>query len=361
LDIFATFRRRDGGTVRWHTHCRLLLDPNYDSHGRRSSMAERVLVTGGAGFIGSHLVRRLLNDGAEVRVFDNFETGKRENLDEVARDIEIVEADLRDLDAVRRAVDGCRYVLHQGALGSVPRSVANPLESLAVNATGTLNVLEAARDADVGRVMFASSSSVYGDDVEMPKRETAKPKPLSPYALSKLSAEQACGIFTRLYGLETVALRYFNVFGPRQDPQSQYAAVIPRFVTAMIAGEAPTVYGDGTQSRDFTYIGNVVEANMLAMRAPAERAVGTDGGVYNASCGGRASLLDLVDEINRVLGTSLAPRFEPGRAGDVKHSQAAIDLAAERLGYAPQVGFVEGLERTVEWYVARSRESAATA
>ena len=314
-------------------------------------MTDRVLVTGGAGFIGSHLVRRFLGQGADVRVFDNFSTGKRENLADVAADVEIVEADLRDLDAVRRAVAGCRYVLHQGALGSVPRSVADPLESFDVNATGTLNVLVAARDAGAERVTFASSSSVYGDEVEMPKRETATPKPLSPYALSKLAAEQACGIFTRLYGLETVALRYFNVFGPRQDPESQYAAVIPRFVTAMLAGQRPVIYGDGTQSRDFTYVENVVQANVLALTGPA--------GVYNASCGGRTSLLQLVAEINRLLGVAIDPDFESERPGDVKHSQASIDLARERLGYEPVVAFVEGLERTVEWYAAAGRERSA--
>jgi UDP-glucose 4-epimerase len=321
-------------------------------------MKERVLVTGGAGFIGSHLVRRLLADGWAVRVFDNFETGRREHI--AGLDAEIVEADVRDRYALGAAVEGCRYVLHQAALGSVPRSVANPLESFDVNARGTLNVLEAARDAAVSRVVFASSSSVYGDEAEMPKREEAKPKPLSPYALSKLSAEQACGIFTRLYGLETVALRYFNVFGPRQDPQSQYAAVVPRFVTAMLDGERPVVYGDGLQSRDFTYVENVVDANMLAMTAPAESAVGPAGGVYNVSCGGRTSLLDLVRELNRALGTELAPAFAPERAGDVKHSQAAIDLARERLGYTPSVGFAEGLERAVAWYASRARKTLAS-
>jgi UDP-glucose 4-epimerase len=322
-------------------------------------MGDRVLVTGGAGFIGSHLVRRLLDEGYGVRVFDNFATGSRANLAEVAESVEIVEADLRDLDAVRRAADGCRFALHQGALGSVPRSVEDPLESMAVNMTGTLNVLVAARDAGVSRVVFASSSSVYGDDVEMPKRETAKPKPLSPYALSKLSAEQACGIFTRLYGLETVALRYFNVFGPRQDPNSQYAAVIPRFVTAMLAGERPVVYGDGLQSRDFTYVANVVDANLLAMTRPADEAVGASGGVYNASCGGRTSLLDLASEINRILGTSIEPIHEPERPGDVKHSQAAVELAAECLGYTPRVDFAEGLERTVRWYAERVERPVA--
>jgi UDP-glucose 4-epimerase len=316
-------------------------------------MNDRVLVTGGAGFIGSHLVRRLLERGASVAVFDNFSTGRPENLAGVAGDVDVIEADVRDLDAVRRAVAGCRYVLHQAALGSVPRSVADPLESFAVNATGTLNLLLAARDAGVERVTFASSSSVYGDAAEMPKRETARPMPLSPYALSKLSAEQACEIFTRLYGLETVALRYFNVFGPRQDPESQYAAVIPSFVTSMLGGTRPLIHGDGLQSRDFTFVENVVDANMLAL-------VGTPG-VYNASCGGRTSLLDLVTEINRILGTSLEPEFTAERPGDVKHSQAAIDLARERLGYEPAIGFAEGLERTVAWYAAEGNGRSAVA
>ncbi len=318
-------------------------------------MTDRVLVTGGAGFIGSHLVRRLLADGLAVRVFDNFTTGSRANLADVADDVDVREADVRDLDSVRDAVADCQYVLHQGALGSVPRSVERPLEAFEVNANGTLNVLVAARDAGVRRVLFASSSSVYGDAVEMPKRETANPKPLSPYALSKLSAEQACGIFTRLYGLETVALRYFNVFGARQDPNSEYAAVIPRFVTAMLASKQPVIYGDGTQSRDFTYVDNVVDANLRGMFEPAESAVGPSGGVYNASCGGRTSLLDLVAEVNRILGTDLEPRFEPARAGDVKHSQAAIDLARERLRFDPSIDFAEGLARTVAWYADRAK------
>ena len=324
-------------------------------------MRDRILVTGGAGFIGNHLVRRLLAEGYAARVLDNFETGKRENLSDLQNEIELVEGDVRDLETVRAAVAGCRFILHEAAIGSVPRSVVNPLESYEVCANGTLHVLEAARHAGVERVVFASSSSVYGDEVEMPKRESAKPKPLSPYALAKLSAEQACGIFTRLYGLETVALRYFNVFGPRQDPQSQYAAVIPRFITAILAGDAPVIYGNGLQSRDFTYVDNVVDANLRALTAPAHLAVGASGGVYNASCGGRTSLLELVDAINATLGSDVAPRFEPERAGDVKHSQASIELATERLGYVPAVNFAEGLARTVAWYAERAAAEAAVA
>jgi nucleoside-diphosphate-sugar epimerase len=320
-------------------------------------MSDRVLVTGGAGFIGSHIVRRLLADDYDVRVFDNFSSGRRENLADVAGDVEVVEADLRDADAVKRAAEGCRFVFHEGAMGSVPRSVENPLEAFEVNATGTLNALVAARDAGVERLVYASSSSVYGDSPELPKREDARPDPLSPYALSKLSAEQACVIFARLYGMPTVSLRYFNVFGPRQDPQSQYAAVIPRFVTALLAGKRPVIYGTGEQTRDFTYVENVVEANMKALTAPAERAVAAGGGVYNASVGGRTSLLELVAEVNKILGTSLDPIFEEGRRGDVLHSQAAIDLATEYLDYRPTVDFAEGLARTVAWYAENMREA----
>jgi UDP-N-acetylglucosamine/UDP-N-acetyl-alpha-D-glucosaminouronate 4-epimerase len=308
------------------------------------------LVTGGAGFIGSHLVRRLLAEGADVRVLDDFSTGSRANLEDVARDIEILEGDVRDLAVVARAVAGCSVVFHEAALGSVPRSVADPLLSHEVNATGTLNVLVAARDAGVARVVYASSSSVYGDAVELPKRESATPKPLSPYALSKLTAEQACGIFTRLYGLETVALRYFNVFGPRQDPASQYAAVIPRFATVMLAGERPVIFGDGFQSRDFTYVDDVIEANMLAATASAECAIGEGGGVYNVACGGQVTLLELVAELNRSLATALEPVLAPERAGDIKHSRAAIERAGEFLGFEPRTCFRDGIDRTVQWF-----------
>jgi UDP-glucose 4-epimerase len=320
-------------------------------------MADRILLTGGAGFIGSHLARRLLVDGFHVRVFDNFSSGHRENLAEIESDVEIVEADLRDAEAIGRAAEGCRFAFHEGAMGSVPRSVDNPVEAFDVNASGTINTLVAARDAGVERLVYASSSSVYGDSPELPKRESARPEPLSPYALSKLSAEQACGIFSRLYGLETVSLRYFNVFGPRQDPQSHYAAVIPRFVTSVLAGQRPVIYGTGEQTRDFTYVDNVVEANLCALTAPAERAVFAGGGVYNASVGGRASLLDLVSEINRILGTSIEPIHEEGRRGDVMHSQAAIDLATEYLDYRPTIDFAEGLARTVAWYAENARSA----
>jgi UDP-glucose 4-epimerase len=313
-------------------------------------MADRVLVTGGAGFIGSHLVGRLLDEGFEVRVLDNMSSGRRENLAHVADAVEIHEADLRSPDAVREAVRGCRYVFHEAALGSVPRSVADPAETMDVNVSGTINLLVACRDEHIERLVYASSSSVYGESAELPKRESARPSPLSPYALSKLSAEMACGIFGRLYGFTAVSLRYFNVFGPRQDPYSQYAAVIPRFITALLAGRRPVIYGDGLQTRDFTFVDNVVDANLLALRAPAERAVDAGGGVYNASCGERISLLDLAGALRDRLHVDLEPAHEEARAGDVRHSQASIDLARECLGYAPRVGFAEGIDRTVAWY-----------
>lgn len=307
----------------------------------------RYLVTGGAGFIGSHIVHRLVSDGCPVRVLDNFTTGKRENIADVMDRIELMEGSIADLDTVRTAMRGVDYVLHQAALPSVPRSVEDPIASNLANIDGTLNVLVAARDAGAKRVVYASSSSVYGDSPTMPKREDMPPNPLSPYALTKLAGEFYCRVFYTIYGLETVSLRYFNVFGPRQDPASQYAAVIPRFVTAMLAGEQPVIYGDGTQTRDFTFVGNNVEANLLACTAP-----GAAGKVFNIACGERYSLLDLVNMINRLLGTDIQPRFEPGRPGDVKHSLADISRAAETLGYSPSVGFEDGLREVVEWLKA---------
>ncbi|HOS91767.1 MAG TPA: SDR family oxidoreductase [Armatimonadota bacterium] len=306
----------------------------------------RVLITGGAGFIGSHLVDACLAKGFEVRVFDNFATGKRENLAHVAGDVELVEADLRDLDAVRKAMRGVELVSHQGALGSVPRSVADPLTTNAVNVDGTLHVLVAARDAGVRRLVFASSSSVYGDTVELPKREEMPPRPKSPYACSKLAAEEYCKTFHKVYGLGTIALRYFNVFGPRQDPTSQYAAVIPKFVTALCTGARPVVYGDGTQSRDFTFIRNVAEANLLALNAPEEAL----GQAYNIALNDQVTLLQILDNLGRIIGVTPNPEFAEARAGDVHDSRAAIDLARERLGYQPRVGCQEGLEQTVAWY-----------
>ncbi len=323
----------------------------------------RVLVTGGAGFIGSHLVDELVRRGARVRVLDNFSTGRRENLHlsdlepsdlqpsnlSPSTAIDLIEGDIRDLAVVKAATQGVDYILHQAALPSVPRSVADPLTTHEVNATGTLNVLLAARQAGVKRVVYASSSSVYGDSPTLPKREDMPTDPLSPYAASKLAGENYCRAFYQVYGLPTVALRYFNVFGPRQDPASQYAAVIPKFITALLRGEPPAIYGDGTQSRDFTYVTNVVQANLLACER--EEAVGQ---VMNVACGGRYTLLDLYRELAALTGAEVQPVFAPARPGEVKHSLAAIDRAAQALGYRPQVHWREGLRRTVGWYKVES-------
>lgn len=305
----------------------------------------RVLVTGGAGFIGSHLVEALLRRGNAVRVLDNLSTGRAENLAAVRDDIELIVGDLRDADTVRRAVAGVEAVLHQGALASVQRSVDDPLTTNAVNVSGTLHVLTAARDARVQRVVFASSSSVYGDTPTLPKIETMPPRPRSPYAVSKLAGEQYCLAFSAVYGLPAIALRYFNVFGPRQDPRSEYAAVIPRFLDRMVRGLAPVIYGDGEQSRDFTYVENVVAANLAALDAPADCS-----GVFNVGAGERTSLLQLAAQINRLLGSDLAPEHHPPRAGDVRHSLASIAAIGETLGYAPRVTLADGLARTVAWF-----------
>lgn len=305
--------------------------------------SKRVLVTGGAGFIGSHIVQELAQQGGQVRVLDNFATGRRENLQ--IPGLEIVEGDIRDLDAVRRAMNGVDYVLHQAALSSVPRSIADPLTTNEVNVCGTLNVLAAARDAHIRRVVYASSSSVYGDNPTLPKHEELPTRPLSPYAVSKLTGENYCCAFFNVYGLPTVSLRYFNVFGPRQDPASQYAAVIPKFVASLLRGEPPTIYGDGTQSRDFTFVANVVQANLLACER--EQAIGQ---VMNVACGERHTLLDLYGHLEALTGVELEPVFAEPRGGDVKHSLAAIDRARQALGYAPVVDWREGLRRTVEWY-----------
>lgn len=305
------------------------------------------LVTGGAGFIGSHIVDELVRREQHVRVLDNFTTGKRENLASVLDRIELVEGDIRDLGTVRNAMQGVDYVLHQAALPSVPRSIADPLASHEVNATGTLNVLIAARDASVRRVVYASSSSVYGNSPTLPKHEGMPTNPLSPYAVSKLAGEEYCRAFYQVYGLPAVALRYFNVFGPRQDPTSQYSAVIPRFIAAMLRGEPPTIYGDGQQSRDFTYVANVVEANLLACKEDA-----AIGQVFNAALGGRVSLLGLVASLNKVLGSAIEPQFKAARAGDVKHSQADVAKFQQATGFHGQVELKEGLQRTVEWYAA---------
>jgi nucleoside-diphosphate-sugar epimerase len=303
----------------------------------------RYLVTGGAGFIGSSLAHTLVVRGDEVRVFDSFLTGNDENLADLP-DVEVVRGDLRDLDALRLSMTGVERVLHQAAVPSVPRSLRDPILSNDSNITGTLNVLLAARDAGVPRVVFASSSSVYGDTPTLPKIETMPPSPLSPYAVTKLTGEYYCQIFHRQFGLETVALRYFNVFGPRQDPLSDYAAVIPLFISLMARGQRPTVNGDGLQSRDFTYIDNVVQANLRAAEAP-----NVGGEVFNVACGQRYTLLDLVSALNTILGTCIEPAFGPPRPGDVMHSLADIEKARRLLGYDPAVSFEEGLERTAAW------------
>jgi UDP-glucose 4-epimerase len=305
----------------------------------------QVLVTGGAGFIGSHLVRALLARGDHVRVLDNFSTGRRENLTPVLAEIELIEGDLRDPAALARATAGVELVWHQGALPSVPRSVADPLTSNAVNIDGTLGLLLAARDAGVRRVVVASSSSVYGDTPSLPKVETMASSPLSPYAISKLATEQYACVFARLYAIEAVALRYFNVFGPRQDPNSPYSGVIARFCTAALSGATCTIYGDGQQSRDFTYVDNVVQANLLAAAAPE-----ANGQFMNIACGVRTSLLDLVQLLSELSGHQLPIQHEPARSGDVRHSLAEISLAKRLLGYAPQVSIRDGLARTLEWY-----------
>ena len=302
------------------------------------------LVTGAAGFIGSNIVEELVRRGERVRALDNLSTGKRSNIEPFLGNIDFVEGDITDSSVVAEAMQGVDYVLHQAALPSVPRSVADPLVSHEINATGTLKMLLAARDAGVKRLVFASSSSVYGDSPTMPKHEGMPTQPRSPYAVNKLAGEEYTRIFASLYGLPTVALRYFNVFGPRQDPHSAYAAVIPAFVAAMLENRQPTIYGDGTQTRDFTYVSNVVHANLLACESSS-----ADGMALNVACGESFSLLDLVKHINRLLGTNVEPLFEPERKGDVKHSLAAIDQARERLGYAPQVSFEEGLARTVSY------------
>lgn len=303
------------------------------------------LVTGGAGFIGSHIATALVDRGDQVRVLDNLSTGTRENISHLDGQIEFLEGDLLDRLAVDQAVAGVDVVYHQAALASVPRSVAEPLATHAACVTGTLNVLDAARRAKVRRFVYAGSSSAYGNQPFTSKREQDVPMPLSPYAAAKLSGEFYCRAFHATYGLETVAIRYFNVFGPRQDPKSEYSAVIPIFVTKILAGQSPTVYGDGLQSRDFTYIDNVVAGNLAAADAPQAA-----GGVYNVACGRQFSLLELIDSINRVLGTEVKPRFAEARVGDVRESLADISAARSILGYEPTVNFEEGLRRSIEYY-----------
>jgi UDP-glucose 4-epimerase len=317
---------------------------------------KKVLVTGGAGFIGSHLVDRLVQEGHEVTVLDNLAMGLESNLAQARNHIRFVQGDLRDLETVRDCAANQDVIFHLGALGSVPRSINDPITSNNVNAGGTLNVLVAAKDAKVRRVIYASSSSVYGDTPVLPKIETMSSKPLSPYAMSKLAAEEYCRIFHHVYGLETVALRYFNVFGPRQRPDSEYAAVIPKFATAILEGRSPNINGDGGQSRDFTYVANNVSANILAASAPAEKVAGR---VFNIACNTQYSLLELIAGINTLLGTNISPTFGPTRAGDVRDSRADVNSAWEAFGYKPLVSFQDGLAITVKAFKEKFEERLA--
>jgi nucleoside-diphosphate-sugar epimerase len=304
------------------------------------------LITGGAGFIGSNIAEELIKRGEKVRIIDNFSTGKRENIEEFKDKIELIEGDLKNINDVKKAVEGVDYVLHQAALSSVPRSVEDPLSSNANNIDGTLNLLVAAKEAGVKRVVIAASSSVYGNTQVLPKTEDMIPNPLSPYAVTKYVEELYGKVFHNIYGLETVSLRYFNVFGPKQDPDSPYAAVIPKFITKILKGESPVIFGDGEQTRDFTYVANVVEANILA--ATSEN-VG-HGEVINIACGESISLNQLVKKINEILGTNVKPLYDKPRIGDVKHSLASIEKAKKLLGYRVNVKFEEGLKKTIEWY-----------
>lgn len=303
------------------------------------------LVTGGAGFIGSHVVEALARRGDRVRVLDNLSTGFRRNVEPLGHSVEFIEGDVADADAVRRAVQGVDCVFHQAALASVPRSVERPLDTHAACVTGTVNLLHEARQAGVRRVVYAASSSAYGDLPTSSKRESDLPQPKSPYAAAKLAGELYCQAFYHTYGLETVAIRYFNVFGPRQDPGSPYSAVIPLFITAMLRGQRPVIYGDGQQSRDFTYVANVVHGNLLAADA-----ADVAGETFNVANGRATTLLELIGLLNEMLGTRIEPTFAPPRAGDVKDSLADISQARRRLHYEPPVDFRTGLERSIEYY-----------
>ena len=309
------------------------------------------LVTGGAGFIGSSIARALIARGDGVRIIDNFSTGKRENLAEIADRIELLEGDIRDDKLLAKAIGGVEVVYHEAAIASVPQSMAEPLENHAVNATGTMRVLEAARRAGVRRVVYAASSAAYGDEPTLPKVETMAPAPISPYGATKLAGEVAMQVYARAFGLETVCLRYFNVFGPRQDPKSEYAAVIPKFITVALQGKQPRIFGDGKQSRDFCHIDNVVEANFAAAAADAARA---SGGVFNVGCGESIDLNRVVALIGDILGKKLEAIHEPERAGDIKHSWGDVSAARAALGFKASVSFTEGLRRTIEWYKSKS-------
>jgi UDP-N-acetylglucosamine/UDP-N-acetyl-alpha-D-glucosaminouronate 4-epimerase len=305
------------------------------------------LITGIGGFIGSSLARELLQRGEQVRGVDNFSTGRRENLTQILGHIDLREADLLDLDAMKSACAGVDYVLHQAAIPSVPKSVLDPLASNRANVDGTVNLLVAARDAKVKRVVYAASSSAYGDTPTLPKHEGMTPDPISPYAVAKLASERYMISFYRCYGLETVALRYFNIFGPRQDPSSPYSGVLAKFITMMLGGKQPTIFGDGEQSRDFTYIDNTVEANLLACKAPAAQAAGK---VFNIATGRRITLNETFKVLQSLTSYSGSPIYGDERGGDIKHSLADISSAEKNIGYKPKVNFEDGLKRTVDWY-----------
>jgi nucleoside-diphosphate-sugar epimerase len=308
-------------------------------------VGEHYLVTGGAGFIGSHIVEALVRRGDRVRVLDNLITGKRGNLEHLASRIEFIEGDIRDSETTRRAVEGVGVIFHEAAIPSVPRSVADPVLNHESNINGTFNLLLAARDAGVRRLVYAASSSAYGERGTGAKVEDQLPNPLSPYAAAKLVGEYYCQVFTHVYGLETVALRYFNVFGPRQDPSSPYSGVISKFITSLLGGEPPVIFGDGEQSRDFTYVANVVDANLRAAEAPD-----ASGRVINLGLSQRITLNQLLAELQKIIGTNLTPRYESPRIGDVRHSLADITRADRLLGFKPIVGLTEGLRHTVDWY-----------
>jgi len=303
------------------------------------------LVTGGAGFIGSHLVERLFQSGEKVRVLDNFSSGSRENLKPFSDKIELVEGDIRDFWTVTQAVEGVDFILHQAALTSVQRSIKNPLTTNEVNINGTLNILEAGKIHKIKRLVYASSSSVYGDTPTLPKAETMTPNPISPYAISKLAGEEYCQVFYRVYGLETVCLRYFNVFGPRQNPLSEYAGVIPRFILALINGQKPNIFGDGEQSRDFTYVENVVQANLEACLKEA-----VSGEIINIACNQRFTLNQLWNTLTKITGKKLEPFYTDPKPGDIRHSLGDISKAKKLLGYEAKIDFEEGLSKTVEYY-----------
>ena len=314
----------------------------------------KYLVTGGAGFIGSNIVEELLKRGQTVRVIDDFSTGREENLEEFKNDIELIREDIRNKDAVFKAVKGVDYVVHQAALASVPRSIDNPEASNMVNVQGTLNLLEAAVKASVKQFVYASSSSVYGDSETLPKIETMPINPKSPYAVAKLAGELYCRAFASVFNLPTTSLRYFNVFGPRQDPNSQYSAVIPLFIKALAEKKSPTIFGDGEQSRDFTFIQNVVNANLLACEK--ER---PGGDFFNVACGDRFTLNELYEQLQKIMGVEMPAKYADPRKGDVKHSQAAIGAVEDAIGYRSGIGFQEGLEKTVKWYLEIGLKSMA--